>query len=152
MGFENKFKSPSFPQEKSESEKLTPQQEAHKKLGGELVGKPIEGPDGKWYNQFGEEVSRDEAFSSMYWGNLRMGGMKEKGIQEMQEQMRETLEKAAIEGNLSIFVDRNGLTQNDKEKLSAYRIQAKQFGYEISQFELNKDSGTVTAKISKQEK
>lgn len=37
-----------------------PEAETKKRLGGALVGKPIRGADGKWFNQFGEEVPAPE--------------------------------------------------------------------------------------------
>lgn len=67
--------------------------------------------------------------------------------------MRESIEKQAKErGLFSLLVDKTGITEEDKRRLSAYRSIAREIGYEIGQFHFNKNTHTVTAEIKKIEK
>ena len=52
-----------------------------KRPGGPLQGKLIQRQDGKFYNQFGEEASKDDVYSHLFWSknqppNLRQAMMQ----------------------------------------------------------------------------
>ena len=38
--------------------KENPPQEAPKRPGGNLEGKPVQGPDGQWYDKYGEKIEQ----------------------------------------------------------------------------------------------
>lgn len=52
---------------------------------------------------------------------------------------------AALKGTIGLFVDINGISEDDKGRLSAYRVIADQIGYEIGKWKYNKKSGTQSA-------
>lgn len=107
--------------------------------GGELYGRPVQGLDGHWYDKYGTPISEDEEYSRRFW---------DKGQpKEMRSTMIGILESSIQNGHFSSFVDPSGITEYDKEKLSAYRILARELGYTIGQFSFNKKSYIATAPI-----
>jgi len=134
----------------NKEEKMPASQERPKKPGGELRGKPVQGPDEQWYNKFGEKISQDEAYAENYWGHFMPSASdKSERMEQAKMLMREAIESQAKTGLFRSFVDKTGITEKDKCKLSAYRLIAKEIGYEIGQFKFNKDAGTVTASLKK---
>ena len=95
----------------------------------------------------GKTISRDEAYSIMFWQQHQPDGLK--------EAMIENIQNAIKLGEIGHFVAATktnkgfDIEQSDKEKLSAYRILAKEIGYEIGPYKVNERSGNVTAKIKK---
>lgn len=128
-----------------------PQQEQRKRPGGPIQGKPIQDFEGKWHNQSGEEISTDAAYAQAYWNEQKIKGMPEKNIDQMRQSMRDTIEQQEEGGIVGIFVDKTGITDEFKRKLSAYREIAREMGYEIGEFRFNENSGNVTASIKKRE-
>ena len=118
--------------------------EKQNRPGGELYGRPSQDADGKWRNQYGEELSEEESrdleYATRFWESQPSG---------MREAMRENIEIAAQAGSISSFVDPKGISEKDKEKLSAYRVLAKEMGYEVGQYVTNRDSYTAVAPINK---
>lgn len=113
----------------------------HGKLGGELKGKPIQGPDGQWRDKFGEKISADEAYASVFW---------EKQPKGKREVMMGSIRRAAEKGEISELIPPEGIVDSYyKEKLSAYRLLAREMGYEIGKFIFKKQAGTAIAPIKK---
>jgi len=126
---------------------------ASRRPGGKLQGKPIQGIDGQWYDKFGNKIppqtergpkNKDEEYSQRFWDRDQPDGLREVMIYN--------LESAVKRGTFSLFVDPKGITEKDKEKLSAYRLLAKETGFEIGEFVFSKETYTVTATISQIEK
>jgi hypothetical protein len=121
---------------------ISPQQ---KRPGGELHTRPIQGVDGQWQDGYGETISESEAkdseYASRFWQNNQSPGLR--------EAMQDNIQSRAESGSFGIFVDSQGITESDKEKLSAYRQLAREMGYEIGPFRFNANSYTATAEIKK---
>jgi len=134
-----------------------------KRPGGELAIKPVEiegvfydpydppklfeGPGGKKDYVGGKEITKDEAYSMMFWNKERAEGLR--------GAMEDNINNYLKAGFISIFVDAEKseggfeLKQESKEKLSAYRVLAEKLGYIIGPYKYNEKSGNVQAKISK---
>lgn len=114
--------------------------------GGPLYGQPVQSVDGVWYDQFGKpfesDRQRDLNYASRFWRRQPPG---------MKNTMEENIRQAEKAGTFNVFVDRSGITEYDKEKLSAYRELAQQMGYKIGQFQYNERAWTVSAPIEKSE-
>lgn len=88
-----------------------------------------------------DQLTKDKKYSKKFWAkphHLRF-----------REAMMENIRVAEKTGKFSCFVSPKGFTEDDKEKLSAYRDSARKEGYEISPYHFNKDAHTATAKIKK---
>lgn len=48
-------------------------------------------------------------------------------------------------GVINTFVDMNGMTEEDKEKLSAYIVAGDEIGYEVGPWTYNRSGGTGSA-------
>ena len=87
---------------------------------------------------------KDAAYAGRFWNrNQNIVGLKDVMAQSLQ---------GAIEKRDRLFyvlVNVSGLTEQDKEKLSAYRVLAGEIGIELGPFRLNKRSGTAVAEILK---
>jgi len=125
-----------------------------KRPGGPLQGKPVEGLNGQWYNQFGEKIEdprknqlydKDVDYAQKFWSKGQPEGLREAMIESIQNSIKD----GENEGVFSIFVNQQGLDENDKMKMSAYRQLAKENGYEISQFQFNAKTHNARAKITK---
>jgi len=79
----------------------------------------------------------------MFWSRDQPRGKREAII--------DNIISASETGLIGCFVNSGGITDYDKERLSAYRILAKQMGYEIGEYKFNPRSGNVTAPIRRQE-
>ena len=115
-----------------------------KRPGGTLKGKPVEGLDGKWYDPFGNEIifdSKDLEYSNRFWSHSKPLGLKEVMIEDII-----TGEKS---GSIGSFVSSDGILEDDREKLSAYKVLAQQIGYEVGQFSFNDGAYTALAPIRK---
>ncbi|MEK6952751.1 MAG: hypothetical protein AABX29_07085 [Nanoarchaeota archaeon] len=113
--------------------------------GGPLEGRPVSGIDGKWYDQFGREIKfdpKDIKYSDLFWSRNQPRGIK--------EAMIDNIVSASEGGLFGCFVAANGITDYDKERLSAYRVLAKQMGYEIGEYKFNARSGNATVPIWRQ--
>lgn len=85
--------------------------------------------------------AEDEEYAKRYWTRQPKG---------MKEVMEDYIRKSARErGLISHFVDPNKIAEDDKEKLSAFRLLAKQLGYEMGQYKFDKQTHTTTAEIKK---
>lgn len=133
---------------------LKPDSEKPKLPGGELKGQPVQGPDGKWYDQFGEQIEhrqsgvkpeadKDIDYAGRFWARQPKG---------MREAMEEIIRDAAKDGFISDLVGPGGIDEARKEKLSAYRRLAMELGYEIGKFQFKKGPNIVMAEIKKIEK
>jgi hypothetical protein len=84
---------------------------------------------------------KDGEYSKKFW---------EKGKPEgLREAMIENIISATNTGFIGIFVSLDGYTENDKEKMSAYRVLAKEIGYEIGPYKLDRKTGVASADIRK---
>ena len=113
--------------------------------GGELKGKPVQDPDGKWHDLYGKEISAQEAIDQTYavefWKNNPQG---------VRDVFAERIQEAEQRGTISVFVDKDGINEKDKEKLSAIRQLARGLGYEMGQWKRSQTgTGTATATIKK---
>lgn len=106
------------------------------------------GKEGQMLFKGGEEITRDEAYSKMFW--------RHKGhVKGLREAMIDSLKSSISEGIIGVFVGveerdyKTELIQESREKLSAYRVLAKELGYEIGPYTFHKDSGSVVAKMTK---
>lgn len=82
----------------------------------------------------------DHNYAQRFWARVPEG---------MRAAYQTSIESAARTGTLAIFVNMEGLDEKDREKMSALRLLAKELGYEVGQFRLDKRSGTVSASIRK---
>ena len=88
-----------------------------------------------------DSIARDAEWAAKFW---------EKQPRGMRSVMLENIANAVQQGpEISFFVDKDGITDDDRRRLSAYRQLAKENGYEIGEYRLNRDSWTVTAEIRK---
>lgn len=85
---------------------------------------------------------RDLKYAAMFWENQPEGMLKA---------MSENIKKASLEGQIHSFAPMTGLDEKSKKKMSAYRLLADAIGYEIGEYSLNRNHGTVTASIKKRE-
>lgn len=131
--------------------------------GGPLVGQPAQGPDGNWYDQFGEattpppsidstnpniqgdnQLALDKVYSDLFWS-----GKSESLSTDLKKAMLESIEKAVAIGRFSLFTDPTSIGEKDRQTLSAYREIARENGYEIGKFTHNPSSHTASAPIKK---
>jgi len=97
----------------------------------------------------GKEINRDDAYSIMFWNKERSKGLK--------DAMKGILEDASKQGYFSITVgelkkDKDGnyeLGQENKEKLAAYRVLAREMGYDIGTYEYKEKAWVVKATMTK---
>ena len=96
--------------------------------GGPLVERPVQGADGNWYH-YGQMIPKKEAvdldYAASFWKNQPEG---------MEQTMMSVIETTAQEGTFWQYVDQEKMTDKDKEKISAYRVLAKQMGYSLGGF------------------
>jgi hypothetical protein len=113
--------------------------------GVKLQGRPALRDDGKWYDQFGEllpeNAQRDLEYAARFWRGNQPSGLR--------ETMQTNIEHACLHGQLASAVSPHGMTEDDKQKLSAYRVLAGELGYLVGPYKFHKGSGTVTAPITK---
>ena len=120
--------------------------ERPKRPGGPLQGRPSEGLDKKWRDKFGELLTPEKAwdmeYAARFWQHQPEG---------MREAMMSNIESAAKQNppQIGYFVDPSGITEKDKERLSAYRVLAEEMGYEVGQYVFNKQSHAALAPIHK---
>lgn len=133
-----------------------------KRPGGEMVGNPKKDSDGQWYNKLGEKISQDEAYSDLFWERQKKLGNKPELIEKQKAAMagiiKDCVKPGETVGKFSHAIEQvggmtqeleKGIPESDKEKLSAYRVLAKELGYEIGLFQKNPENWTVTAEIKK---
>jgi hypothetical protein len=153
--------------EEGEGPKISqPASEGRNRPGGPLRMRPVEiqgkyydpyhppklyqTPEGKQEYRGGKALDKDEAYSMMFWVKDKPEGLK--------EAMASSVEIAVGSGEFSSFVGATKgpdgkfeLEQDSKEKLSAYRLIAREKGYQIGSFKYHENAGTVTAPIAKLE-
>lgn len=111
--------------------------------GGPLVERPCF--DGGSWRYFDERiVNSDEMFADWFWAKNKKPGMR--------DIMEGVIESAVTEGRFTSFVDSTGITDDDRAKLSAYRVLAREMGYEIGRYKFNARSHNVSAEIRRMEK
>jgi len=121
--------------------------------GGELKGVPVQGLDGQWYDIYGKKISKDKAFANLFWKKQEQKFKNEKFVKQLKETMEENIETGyKNSGKLGSFVDPKGITQEDKEKLSAYRLLAEELGYQVGEYKFDSNSFIASAKIDKTNK
>lgn len=116
---------------------------SYKRPGGLLAGKPTQGFDGKWYNQYGEPIEFDEKdlkYSERFWSSQPKG---------MRETFMNNILNAANDGFLGIIISEKEFTEKDKERASAYRVLARQMGLEVGGYILNENARTIVAPIKR---
>jgi hypothetical protein len=98
----------------------------------------------------GSKQTKDESYAEEFWQKQPAG---------LKEAMEQNILAAIKAGIFSMFVapeegktfqDTESIDEESKRKLSAYRVLAKEIGYEIGPFTLNKNAHSVKATISKQ--
>lgn len=129
-----------------------------------MAGKSYKDDDDQWFNKYGEKITQDGAYSDMFWERQRQKygsdqtELFEKQKAAMAEIIKNSIKPGESAGQFHHAVEQvSGMTQElekgipdaDKEKLSAYRILAKELGYEIGLFKKNPKSWTVSAEIKK---
>ena len=91
----------------------------------------------------GKPLEREEAdrlYSERFWQR------QPKGVREA---MIENIQKGAESGFIGSYVDPGGITDDDREKLSAYRNLAKELGYEVGEYKFESNSHMARAPIRK---
>ncbi len=130
--------------------------EGPKRPGGELQGRNVQGPNGTWVDKFNEPLgakeSTDMEYAAKFW-NRQDKNLSPKYAGQLRESMRGNIESAVNgkRGSIGSFVDPTGVTEEDKEKLSAYRVLAKEMGYEVGDYAFDKRSHVASAQISKKD-
>lgn len=98
-------------------------------------------PDGTQKLRGGKKLDKDEVYAARFW---------EEKPEELREVMIDNICQAAEkEGFIGSFVDPSGITEKDKEKLSAYRQLARELGYEVGEFKFYPKAHTARAPIYK---
>jgi hypothetical protein len=123
---------------------MSPCSETSVRPGGALVQRPVQGPDGNWYmdgRRISEEDARDYEYATRFW--------KRGQPETMRQNMTEIIEKAVQEGTFYLFVDQEEMTDEDKERISAYRVLAKQIGYRVGGFTHQPGKPTACAPIER---
>lgn len=82
----------------------------------------------------------DRLYAERFWASAPEG---------MRVVYTTSIESAARIGTLSLFANREGIDERDKEKMSALRVLAQELGYEVGQFHLDKKQNTASAPIHK---
>ena len=85
---------------------------------------------------------RDVEYAERYWAK-----QSPQVRDARRNAMRESLRTDAAAGAISVFVARDGITEDDKAHLSAIRIEAAALGYDLGPFAFNKRAGTATATL-----
>lgn len=141
--------------------------------GGELYGRPVQ-REGKWYDKFGQEiplpepkrredgkwrdrdgkeisdaVAQDQSYARRFWEGFLLRGRTEGVIPDTIEAMRVSITKAAERGQFGVLVDSHGITEKDKERISAYREVARTMGYQIGPLRFNPEEFTAMGPITK---
>ena len=108
-----------------------------------------QGKDGIWRDTEGNPVDKDLVYAEAFW-KMKREQLPGKYFDDFEKIIKEGIEVQAREsGTVGSLVSNNGLTEEDKMKLSAVRITAKSMGYEVGEFQYNDKSGTATAPIKK---
>jgi hypothetical protein len=97
-------------------------------------------PDGTDQYVGGRKIDKDDVYAERFWEKHQYKGLKE----SMMGNIRNTLDK----GYFGYFASDQGIDEQDKERLSAYRKLAKEIGYEIGQFTYNPKTHEVIAPLS----
>lgn len=98
------------------------------------------GKDGKVEAVGGKQVKPDEMYAQRFWDRQPPG---------MREVMIENIHSAAEKGSIGSFTDPKGISETDREKLSAYRLLAEELGYEVGSYVRNPKTYTASAPIKK---
>ncbi len=95
--------------------------------------------------------SKDAVYAEKYWEGFIARGKKPELIEKLKQVAREVILNAAQseEKIVGVFLGKEGLDEDTKGHISAYRVIAQEMGYEIGQFKVNKSSGTATGMIRK---
>jgi len=67
----------------------------------------------------------------------------------MREVFQRAVERGAQTGQIGWFVDKTGITEDDRERLSALRQTAEELGYEVGNFVFSENAWTAMAPIKK---
>lgn len=96
----------------------------------------------------GDRENRDRKYADMFWEDNK--NIKEKMRRTMMEIIENSINHETGEGTLYLqAVSRTGIKEKDKARLSAYRILAREMGYEIGEFVFDKKTDVVRASIKK---
>jgi len=99
--------------------------------------------------QGNEKRDADVDFSARYWDRHRASGWSDLQMDRRLESMKENILSGSATGSMSFLVGDDRITDEWREKLSAYRVLARQMGFDVGAFRFNPDAGTVTAPITK---
>ncbi len=91
-------------------------------------------------------ISKDVAYAMRYWEKRTDPNTRK----TMEEILTTALSKGAF--HIAVYISPNpadGISEKDKEKLSAYRLLADEMGYELGPFVLQRDAGNVRSDIRK---
>jgi len=102
--------------------------------------KEIQRPDGTVAYIGGRKLDRDQVYAERFWQKQPKG---------KREVMIENIPRMADNGFVTSFVSQNGLSEEDREKLSAMRVLAKELGYDVGQFTFDSKTHIAKAPISK---
>lgn len=86
-------------------------------------------------------VGKDAEYARQFWERGQPEGMREAMIRNIVD--------AATTGTKGIFAGSAGFDERDKQKMSAYRELAREMGYEIGPFQLDRPTGVASAAIRK---
>jgi len=104
------------------------------------------------HNPTRDPRATDEDYSGKYWERLLTGpdAWTEAQLSRLKQAMRESLIVAAeTSGVFSELVGPGRITEDWKQKLSAYRHLARESGYEMGPFRFNEATHMVIAEIHK---
>ncbi len=105
-------------------------------------------PDGGQEYRGGKVLDNDEAYSMMFWAQKRPEGLRE-AMEQYLDSAIKTGEFSSFAGATKTPEGKVELDQDSKEKLSAYRMLAREKGYAIGPFKYNEGATTVQAPITK---
>jgi hypothetical protein len=96
---------------------------------------------------------QDSQYATAFWVRMKQKG--DAFVASMREAMKSPIESAIKtigpngEGQFAIFVTPEGMTDEERQKISAYREIAREMGYQIGPLKRNERSGTSTGIIRK---
>jgi len=97
--------------------------------------------------QVGNEGDKDSVYAERFWD--KQSPTVRDGLREA---MVQGIKSASESGTMGIFVNPTGLTERDKEKLSAYRLLAGELGFKVGKFTFNKNAILPLLLFSKKDK
>ena len=93
--------------------------------------------------------NKDLEYAKAYAARIKASAKSPQYVQEMKDAIANIIQNGVRAGFVSVFVGSQGLTEENKEKLSMLRYEAQRMGYQVGQWQFNANAHTATAPIVK---